>query len=445
MPAHWQRGRAVSATWLLGLLLFALLALPFLLHARRRERASEAAHEAAKAAGLHQPVTLHPVVDADSCIGTGACLSICPEHVIGFRNGQAFALAPACCIGHGLCERVCPVGAIQLVIGTATRGVELPRLTDGFETNVPGLHVIGELGGMGLIRNAFEQGRQCIEQLAPRLEQKGDGVLDLIIIGAGPAGLAASLHARSRDLRFVTLEREDIGGTVRHYPRRKLVLSDTLVIPGYGDISAKEIRKEDLVGLWEEVISSTRLQVNTREEATAVRRLETGALQVTTHAAVRHAQHVVLAIGRRGVPRKLGVPGEAAPHVAYNLQEPEAFQGEQVLVVGGGDSAVEAALALAEQPGNVVRLSYRGAQLARVKAANRERFDAAVRDGRVEPLWESQVLTIDEEHAELGLTGGRRRRIDATRVFIMIGGELPTPFLRACGIEIETRFGTPLR
>jgi thioredoxin reductase/NAD-dependent dihydropyrimidine dehydrogenase PreA subunit len=435
----------VSATWLVGLALFVLLALPFIIRARRREHASDTAHEAAKAAGLHLPVTLHPVVDTAGCIGTGACLSICPEHVIGFRNGQAFALAPACCIGHGLCERVCPVGAIQLVIGTAARGVELPRLTDGFETNVPGLHVIGELGGMGLIRNAFEQGRQCIEQLAPRLERKHDDVLDLIIIGAGPAGLAASLHARERDLRSLTIEREDIGGTVRHYPRRKLVLSETLQIPGYGSISAQEIRKEELVSVWVDVVRQTGLQVSTGEEAAPIRRLANGLLRVTTPAGTRDAQHVVLAIGRRGVPRKLGVPGEASPHVAYSLLEPEGFRDERVLVVGGGDSAVEAALALSEQPGNLVRLSYRGAQLARVKPANRSRFEAAVRDGAIEPLWQTQLRSIDAEYVLLAAEGGAERRLETTRIFIMIGGELPTPFLRASGVEIETRFGTPLR
>lgn len=435
----------MSETLLLGLALFLLAAAPFYLRARRRERASEAAHAEAVEAGLHLPVTLHPVIDPARCIGSGGCVSACPEHVIGFRSGQAFAMAPACCIGHGACERACPVGAIQLVIGTATRGVELPRLRAGFETNVTGLHVIGELGGMGLIRNAFQQGREAVAQLAAQLQPRADGVLDLVVVGAGPAGLAASLHALDRGLRFATFEKEDIGGTVRHYPRRKLVLSETLEIPRYGRIAAREIRKEQLVSLWEDVVDRTGLEVQVGVTVEHVERTPDGPLLVRTANGSVRAQHVILAIGRRGVPRKLGVPGERAAHVAYGVPEPEQYTDEQVLVVGGGDSAVEAALALAEQPGNVVRLSYRGERLVRVKPANRTRFEDALAAGRITPLWQSEVVEIRDAEALLRDAAGTVNAVPATRVFILIGGELPTPFLRACGIEIETRFGAPLR
>jgi thioredoxin reductase/ferredoxin len=431
-------------TTALGLTLFALLAFPFVRAARRRERRSERAHAAAEAAGLHLPVSLHPVVDTDRCIGSGGCVSVCPEDVIGFRDGQAFAVAAAKCIGHGLCERVCPVGAIRLVIGTETRGVELPRLGDDFQTNVPGLHVIGELGGMGLIRNAFEQGRECVAAIA-RAPRRANDDLDLVIVGAGPAGLAATLHAHERGLRYATLEREDVGGTVRHYPRRKLVMSERLHVPGYGRLEAREIVKERLVEIWEEVVARSGVHIRTGETVLAVRPQSDGTLEVSTDRDRVRAAHVILAIGRRGVPRKLGVPGEEGSNVAYSLPEPEAYAGESVLVVGGGDSAVEAALALAEQPGTRVWLSYRGAALARIKQKNRERLDAAGQRGTLTTLLETQVAQIGETGVSVRNAAGATVEIPARRVFVMIGGELPTPFLRECGIELETKFGAPVR
>jgi thioredoxin reductase/NAD-dependent dihydropyrimidine dehydrogenase PreA subunit len=433
------------STTLLGLGVFALLALPFFVAARRRERRSEEAQVAAEAAGLHQPVSLHPVIDTDRCIGSGGCVSVCPEDVIGFREGQAFALAPARCIGHGLCERVCPVGAIRLVIGTESRGVELPRLGDDFETNVPGVHVIGELGGMGLIRNAFEQGRECVAAIARRLEPVPGDVLDVVIVGAGPAGLAATLHAHQRGLRYVTVEKEDVGGTVRYYPRRKLVMSERLQLPGYGQLEAREILKERLVEVWEDIVARSGVRIRTRETVLAVRREADGTLLVTTDRDTLRAVHVILAIGRRGVPRKLGVPGEERSNVAYALLDPEPFAGEPVLVVGGGDAAAEAALALAAQPATRVWLSYRGAALTRVKPRNRARCEAAFEAGSITPLLQTQVSVIEPGGVRLTDAAGSDVAIPATRVFIFAGGELPTPFLQACGIELETKFGTPLR
>jgi thioredoxin reductase (NADPH) len=426
----------------IGVVSFLLIALPFVIRQRRREQRTAEDHVLAIAEGLHEPVTLHPVIDPDVCIGSGSCVSVCPEHVIGFRNGQAVAVAAAACVGHGLCERACPVNAIRLVVGTATRGVELPRIRENFETNVPGIYIIGELGGMGLIRNAFEQARQCIEGIAA--EPRASAPLDLIIVGAGPAGLAAALHARQRGLRFTTIEREEIGGAVRHYPRGKLVMSGPLSIPSYGQLTAREIAKERLVEVWEDVVARTGLHVRTGETVQSITHADTG-FTVHTDRGSSIGARVVLAIGRRGVPRKLGVPGEDSASVAYSLLEPEAFQQERILVVGGGDSAVEAALALAAQPGNRVSLSYRGGQLSRVKARNRSRFAEAVARGAITPLWDTNVRAIGSGYVEYADTGGAVTRIEATRTFVFIGGELPTPFLHACGVELETRFGTPLR
>jgi thioredoxin reductase/NAD-dependent dihydropyrimidine dehydrogenase PreA subunit len=430
--------------WGVALVLTLGTAVPMLLRLRHKERQTESAHRDALRYGLHEPVSLHPIVDPDRCIGISNCVSVCPEEVLGIQAGQAVAVQPARCIGHGLCERVCPMEAIQLVFGTEKRGVDLPRVKGNFETNVEGLYIVGELGGMGLVANAFEQGRQCVEGIT-REERNGSGdLLDLVVVGCGPAGLSASLTALEHGLRFVTVEKEDLGGTVRHYPRKKLVMTRPVQVPGYGKLPVREIQKEELIDLWEEVVGKVGLEVRTGETVTSVDRLGPRHFRVVTAHGVHETQRVVLAIGRRGVPRKLGVPGEdGATHVSYSLREPEAYTGDRILVVGGGDSAVEAALALSEQPGNEVRLSYRRTAFSRIKPGNQQRIESALGAGRVEVLWETTPAEVFPNRVRLSHSGKEPLDVPASQVFVFIGGELPTRFLRSCGVEIETHFGAP--
>jgi thioredoxin reductase/NAD-dependent dihydropyrimidine dehydrogenase PreA subunit len=430
---------------LIGLVLALAFMLPFVLRQRNREREFLAAAQRAHNYGLHEPVSLHPIVDPELCICTGNCVAVCPEDVIGIRGGQAVAIAPASCIGHGLCERSCPVEAVRLVFGTEKRGVELPRIRENFETNVPGLYIIGELGGMGLIRNAFEQGRQCVAGLA-RAPRSQNGRMDLAIVGCGPAGLAAALHAQHHGLRCVVLEKEDVGGTVRHYPRKKIVMTESVNVPGYGRLSFREIQKEELIDIWCDIVARTGLVVNTGETVQSVRPVE-GGFRLRTSAGEYDAARTILAIGRRGVPRKLGVPGEDAAHVAYALREPEAYRDDRILVVGGGDSAVEAALALAAQPGNRVTMSYRGTAFARIKERNREQIEAAQAAGRIEVHWSTTVTEIAPGSVRLSgaapASGTTPLELGIDRIFVFIGGELPTAFLRECGVQIDVKFGTP--
>lgn len=436
-----------------GLLLALAFMVPFVVRLRRREAETREAEIRALRYGLHEPVTLHPVVDPTVCIGSGACVAACPEvDVLGLVDGQARAVSPARCVGHGLCERSCPVEAIQLVFGSEKRGVDLPRIQGNFETNVPGLYVVGELGGMGLIRNAFEQGRQCIEGIARGLDgEAGERAgtrhgapLDVVIVGCGPAGLSASLACLQKGLRFETLEREpDLGGTVRHYPRKKLVMTTAFRIPGYGKVRSGEIEKDGLIGLWREVLESTGLEVRSGETVLEVKHGNDGIFNVVSDIDIYRSRTVVLAIGRRGVPRKLGVPGEEGGNVAYALREPEAYRGDRLLVVGGGDSAVEAALALSGEPGNTVRLSYRGDAFTRIRPANHERIEAAMREGRVEVLWGTTPVRIGDDHVVLEDGAGERRSLPNDQVLVFIGGTLPTGFLEACGVAIDTKFGEP--
>lgn len=436
---------------LIGLVLVTVVLLPFLSRHRKREATSREAEAEALRYGLHEPVTLHPVIDPAGCILTGSCVDVCPEgEVFGLIDGRVKVIGPARCIGHGLCERSCPMDAIQLVFGTEKRGIDIPRIQENFETNVPGLYIVGELGGMGLIGNAFEQGRQCVEGIIKEMKSDdragsaaADPDLDLVIVGCGPSGLSASLTAQEAGLKFLNVEREDVGGTVRHYPRKKLVLTRPVKVPGYGKLNVREVTKEDLIGTWEEIVRTSGLEVATGETVTAVSSRENGSgFVVTTSAREIETRRLVLAIGRRGVPRKLGVPGEELSTVAYSLREPESFQGDRILVVGGGDSAVEAALALAEQPGNQVRMSYRGESFRRIKPKNHQRVEEAVSAGGLDILWNTNLVCIEPDSITYR-NGGPRETLPNDYTFIFAGGELPTRFLRDCGVEIETRFGKP--
>ncbi len=434
--------------WMITVALVLLFVLPYFVIHLRREKAVEAKFTKSLEAGLEEPDTLHPIIDPNACMCTGNCVAACPEQdVLGLLGGTALAIQPDKCVGHGLCERVCPTEAIKLVVGTSTRGVDIPRIQENFETNIPGMFVIGELGGMGLIRNAFEQARQCVEGIVAQLKKHNDPeVLDLLIVGCGPAGLAASLNAKEKGIRFLTIEKEDIGGTVRYYPRKKMVMTAPVMVPGYGKLKIRSIVKEDLIQLWEDIVEKTALRpfIHTREAFVQAHPNDAGYFDVVTDKGSYMASQIILAIGRRGTPRKLGVDGEEAINVAYSLIEPEHYQNNQVMVVGGGDSAVECALALSEQPGNTVRLSYRKDRFTRVKQGNRKLLEEAIEANRIEFLSSTELQAIEKHQVTYSNQDGKAFTAENEFVFVMIGGTLPTGTLRELGIKIDTKFGEPL-
>lgn len=432
--------------WIVALGLFALFAIPFIKKKNDLELRTDEADLLAEKYRLKEPVSLHPVIDPDICIGSGQCIAVCPEQdVLGLRNGQAIAVSSASCIGHGLCERACPVEAIQLVFGSEKRGVDIPRIKSNFETNVKNMYIIGELGGMGLIRNAFEQGRQCIEGIASGNRKASNGILDLAIIGCGPAGLAATLYSKHHKLNFVTIEKDDIGGTVNSYPRKKLVMTTPITVPGYGKLNFKEISKEELITLWDDIQDklSIRDNIKTNTAVRDIERLDNGYFQIRTAKGTYDTERVILAIGRRGVPRKLDIPGEDLPNVFYSLRDADSFENDRIMVVGGGDSAIEAALGLSGQPGNTVRISYRRDAFSRIKPKNRDRIHEAIEQGKIEVYWSTNVTRNEEGSVTLQREDGETFTLSNDYLFIFAGGVLPMTFLEKLGIDIETKFGVP--
>lgn len=411
---------------------------------RRRAQAqarSVAALDAAREAGLAEPASLHPSIDDLRCIGCGSCAKACPEqNVLGIIDGKARLIAPSHCIGHGACRTACPVDAITLVFGSEKRGVDIPFVQANFETNVPGIFIAGELGGMGLIRNAITQGRQALEAIAKQSGKAPADILDVLIVGAGPAGFSAALAAMERKLRCVTVEQESLGGTVAHYPRGKVVMTAPVHLPIIGKVKIGETSKEALLAFWEETARHSGVKINYQERVESVTR-EADHFLVKTTRSVYQTRALLLAIGRRGTPRTLDVPGEDSSKVVYRLVDAEQYRGQHVLVVGGGDSALEAACSLAEQDGTTVSLSYRGESFSRAKDKNRARVAAAEQSGRLRVLYRSQVTAIHPDRVLLEQDGALvPLRNDA--VIVSAGGVLPSAFLQTMGIQVETKYGT---
>jgi thioredoxin reductase/ferredoxin len=438
--------------WLLLGGVFLLVGLVYALWELRSANAEQRAETEARdvaAIGEVVPASLHPYVDPQACIGSGACVAACPEkQVIGVVKGQAQLLNPLACIGHGACEVACPVHAIKLVYGTRTRGVDLPKVDKFFQTNRDGIYIVGELSGMGLIKNAVSQGKQAAERIVRGALERGqaprraaNGAHDAIVVGAGPAGIATTLSLLEAGLDVLLIERETFGGTIMHYPRAKVVMTGALDIPMYGRVQRRSMSKEELVAVWQDIYQKVRPPLVTEELVERLDRDEDGMWVVHTTGSARRAANVVLALGVRGAPAKLGVPGEDSKKVAYRLLEPDVFEGKHVMVVGGGNSAVETALALSDYGRCAsVSLSYRRDKFARCRAENRRRIDEAIAGRQVNFVPSSQVVKVKVDSVRLRSSDGEKSYVNDALI-VQIGGTPPSSILKSFGIEIVTKYG----
>ena len=410
---------------------------------KKRDEQARAAAEKGKLFS-EGPKAQHPHIDNAYCIGCATCTTVCPEgDVLAMLGGKAVIVNGYKCIGHSLCADACPVGAITMVMASPSMGGDMPTLTAEFETTVPNLFIVGELGGLALIKNAVNQGRECVDVILNRFAARGTArtvqdVYDILVIGAGPAGIAASLRAIQHKLKYLTLERDEIGGTVAKYPRQKLVMTSPVEFPMYGKFKKTELSKENLLAFWDKVLHRADFKVRTGQKVEDIKRGADGIFTVKTQDSEYRSHAVILALGRTGTPRKLGVPGEELPKVMYRLIEADHYVNKKILVVGGGDSAVEAAMGLAHQVGNKVTLTYRGAQFSRIKERNSQRIAECMKSGKVEVLFNSNPVEFKEQSVLVDVAG-TQREIPNDYAWIFAGGTPPNDFLKKIGVGFGAR------
>jgi thioredoxin reductase/Pyruvate/2-oxoacid:ferredoxin oxidoreductase delta subunit len=395
---------------------------------KKRKRIEAKSREAAEKGMLRSdgPRAQHPHIDEANCIGCAACTNVCPEgDVLAMLGGKAVIVNGYKCIGHSLCAEACPVGAITMVMASPSMGAEMPKLTPEYETTIRNLFIVGELSGLALIKNAINQGRDCIDSIASRLNamRAGKSVPDILDV----------LRAIEKKLTYLTLDEGEMGGTVAKYPRQKLVMTSPVEFPMYGKFKKLELSKEDLLAFWNSVLQRVDFKLRQGEKVEDIKRGEGGIFTVVTTKSQYRSHAVILAIGKGGSPRKLGVKGENLPKVMYRLIETDHYIHKKILVVGGGDSAVEAAMGLAYQVGNNVTVSYRKEAFSRIKERNAQRIEDSMRKRKINVIFNSAPVEFKQNSVVLEVNGSLQE-IPNDSVWIFAGGEPPTAFLKKIGV-----------
>ncbi|MFQ5770672.1 MAG: NAD(P)-binding domain-containing protein [bacterium] len=326
---------------------------------------------------------------------------------------------------------------------------ERPYLKKHNESNVSGLFIIGDLAGAPVIKYAMAQGYDVIEHIASLPSAVGENskdVYDVIIIGAGAAGLNAALQARERGMRYLILEKEQIANTIENFPEGKWVYAEPDDQLPRGKLWLDGATKEDLIKRWYQIIADNKLNVRTMEGVTGCEKKD-GIFHIKTAKGLYRSKRVVLATGQRGNPRKLNVPGEDREHVYHRLYSPRKYKNENILVVGGGNSAIEAAITLSEQ--NKVYLSYRSGAFSRIFKDNERKLNELITAGKIEPILNSTVTELGERDATLKIDRGGSdevRQIPYDHAFVLIGADVPRAFLKSLGLKMENEWqGSILR
>ncbi len=421
--------------WYFTIILIAVIFIPYYIKFRRSQKQNRERKKEAQELGIDRPTSQFPFINQTFCIGCGSCVLACPEgDVLGIVYGKATVINGLRCIGHGFCEPACPVGALKVGLGDIKERDDIPIMDEFNQTNVPGLFIAGELGGISLIRNAVEQGKRVVQQIvSQRGETPSDAPDDLIIVGAGPAGMSAALEAHRNGLKYKIFDQQDMGGTILKYPRQKLVMTQPVEIPLYGRLNKSELEKEQLLEIWYSIINKHQIIIHSGIYVSGVRK-ENGLFKVISSEGEFKSAYVILAMGRRGTPRKLEIPGENKSKVLYQLIDAQSYQNKKILVVGGGDSAVEAAVGLARQKGNSVTISYRKEKFFRIKKKNEDRILEMIDGKKIKPLFNSSPTEI-KDHSVTIKHQDKTIEIPNDFIFIFAGGIPPFQMLKEMGIK----------
>ncbi len=420
--------------WTAAAMLMLGIFVPYLLKFKKQQKLYHEQKQEAIFLGADKPFAQYPQIDVMRCIGCGACVSACPEgDVLGIVHGKATVINGLKCVGHGRCAEACPVQGIVVGLGDIEKRDDIPILTNVNETNIKGLFIAGELGGLALIRNAINQGKMVVDAIAAGTPRSQDRLIhDVLIVGAGPAGISAALTAHGHQLSYLVLDQQGFGGTILQYPRKKIVMTQPVDLPLYGRLDRPEYSKEELLHIWQEILDRYKLNLQIGEKIENIEK-NLNAFKVSTRDQAYYGKSVVLAMGRRGIPRKLGVPGEDSPKVMYKLIDAESYANNRLLIVGGGDSAVEAAIGLTQQKGNTIAISYRKSKFFRLKKKNDERIQQLIREKKIEAIFDSDVTEITADSVRLR-SEKDEIRLKNDYVFIFAGGEPPLQFLKQIGI-----------
>jgi thioredoxin reductase (NADPH) len=421
-------------SWVIGLIIIFSFLIPYIKSIKSKEEKTKLRLEKTRLKRQDKALLQHPIINQSLCIGCGICVESCPEgDVLGLIDGKATIIHGSHCIGHGKCAEECPIGAIEVGLGDISQREDIPQLSSNYESNISGIYIVGELSGLALIKNAISHGINAINHIN-KCEIKNENLdYDVIIVGTGPAGLASALRAQELGINYLIIDQDSIGGTILHYPRRKLALVQHIELPLYGKLNKGEYRKEELLLIWEKIINSQKINLQSNCKLLKIIKDE-NKFNVETSKGILKSKKVILALGRRGTPRKLNIPGEDLSKVMYKLIDAETYKNRKILIVGGGDSAIEAALGLAHQPGNEVTISYRKDNFFRLKSRNEKNIENAITNKLLKVIFNSSPMKIEKNSVLITLSESNIE-LENEFVFIFAGGELPFPLLNQIGIE----------
>lgn len=378
---------------------------------------------------------MYPAVNRAVCVGCGSCAMNCQEKgVLYVINGKSTLVNPLACRCRGDCERNCLTGALKLVEYGKRLKVRVPKIDENFESNIKGIYIVGALMGAGLIKEAINQGRAAVNHIMRDVYPPD---LPMVaVIGAGPAGLSALLSCRKFGLPVICFEKDAAANTIRNFPKKKILMAEPVDMPIFGPLWVGDSTREELLEVWERLLKKTGAPITTEARLEMIEKDDRGFV-VTVSGKRYHCDKVILAIGNRGTPRKLDVPGESGANVFYNLLEADEFTGSKVTIVGAGDSAIEAALSL-HRYGCRVIMVVRGDGFPRAKTKNIERILHAATAKEITVFYNSRLTEISESSVTL-FDSTDTHHIANDYVFVMVGGELPFQLLEKIGIEIEDK------